>query len=125
VQHIVSFQPLVTAENITGNITEGMPYMQSGPTGIRKHIQHIILGLAAGVGYPVGMGLYPVLLPFLFNLSELIFHNTSIPFEDCLTADKTKTGTSQFLVLSIPRNLYLNETSVLRTIIAGVHNPPL
>ena len=52
--------------------------MKSGPTGIGKHIQHIIFGTSTGITHPIGTGGFPMVLPFSLNGSELIFHNAII-----------------------------------------------
>ena len=74
VQHIEAFQAFVAAENIAGNVAERMAHMQAGTAGVRKHIEHIILGLAAVVGHLIRFGIIPLLLPFFFNGVEVVFH---------------------------------------------------
>jgi hypothetical protein len=48
--------------------------MQTGPAGIGEHIQHIILGLCAFIGHAVHFLFGPPLLPFFFNIPEIVFH---------------------------------------------------
>src|SRR5688500_1423470 len=50
-QYIKAFQSFIPAVYITGNITQRMAYMQSGTTGIGKHIQYIILRFGRVVAY--------------------------------------------------------------------------
>src|SRR5690606_29620898 len=49
-----------------------MPDMQTGPGRIRKHIQHIILGLRGGIVHLESMRSAPKGLPLAFYLSGII-----------------------------------------------------
>ncbi len=74
VQHIETFQPLITAIDIRSDITQGMTHVQPGPARVRKHIEHIAFGPGAFMRYPVYARCFPALLPFVFNIPELVFH---------------------------------------------------
>src|SRR5205085_1037335 len=64
VQHVKPLQSLVTAINITGNITQRMPNMQSRATGIREHVQYIILWFGRIIAHFIGARFRPLCLPF-------------------------------------------------------------
>jgi hypothetical protein len=51
-----------------------MTYMQSRTAWIRKHIEHVELLLRRVIAYLVGVCIIPLLLPFLFNIPEIVFH---------------------------------------------------
>src|SRR5687767_8990972 len=79
VQYIKTFQSFEPCINIRCDITQGMSHMQSRAAWIRKHIQHIIFWFwwpltRLSVGYFIYIIRLPPLLPFLFNISELVFH---------------------------------------------------
>jgi hypothetical protein len=74
VQHIEAFQPLVPGKNITGDIAQGMAYMQTCPAGVGEHIQHIEFRLLRVVTYFIASTLIPKLLPFLLNVAEIVLH---------------------------------------------------
>src|SRR5690606_33219278 len=75
VQHIESFQPFEPGQDIGGDVTQRMPYVQPRPGRVRKHIQDIILWLASsGLSLKSLVGC-PKLLPFLFYVSKIIVHS--------------------------------------------------
>ena len=74
VQHVESFESFEAGVNIRGDIPERVAYMQTGSRGVGKHIQHIVFGFVRVFGDVVGVVLFPVFLPLLFDFSEIIFH---------------------------------------------------
>ena len=48
--------------------------MQTRPTGVREHIQNVEFLLLFVLNYAVGAIVNPALLPFLLNVSEIVFH---------------------------------------------------
>jgi hypothetical protein len=52
-----------------------MPHVEAGPGGIGKHIQHVILGPARVFLHTKSFVFSPVLLPFVFNVPETVFHH--------------------------------------------------
>jgi len=75
VQHVETLQAFVTGINITGYVSQRMSYVQSGSRRIREHIQYVEFLFAFVFSHLIGMVLCPSLLPFLFNLSEIVFHD--------------------------------------------------
>ena len=57
-----------------------MAYVQTGAARIGEHIQHIEFLLLLVLHYAIGAILYPPLLPFLLNFSEVVFHNDIVCF---------------------------------------------
>ena len=80
VQHVETLQAFVTGVNITGYVSQRMSYVQSGSRRIREHIQYVEFLFAFVFSHLIGMVLYPSLLPFLFNLSEIVFHDLFLLF---------------------------------------------
>ena len=76
-QHIKSFQALITGNDIRSNITQRVTHVESGPGRIRKHVQYIILLLTGRFYGTIGVMLTPVLLPFRFNIPEIIIHHNA------------------------------------------------
>jgi hypothetical protein len=73
-EDVKALQPLVSAENITGDIAEWVPHMQPCPAGVWEHVQYIIFGFAALIMHFICIALLPIVLPFPFNIPECIFH---------------------------------------------------
>ncbi len=48
--------------------------MQTRPAGVGEHVQHIKLWFAFVFHNVIGFLLHPPLLPFLLNLSKIVFH---------------------------------------------------
>ena len=80
VQHVETLQAFVTGVNITGYVSQRMSYVQSGSRRIREHIQYVEFLFAFVFSHLIGMVLCPSLLPFLFNLSEIVFHDLFLLF---------------------------------------------
>ena len=78
VEHIEAGHPAPSGQDIGGRITFRMTDVQSGSAGIRKHIQHVILGLigveirVTRTGCPESVVLLPVLLPFRLDRSGIV-----------------------------------------------------
>ena len=73
---IKTLAPLVTANNICGSVTFGMPHMQSGTGRIRKHIETVKFGSRKIVYSFETLVVGPELLPSGFNLFEVIIHRS-------------------------------------------------
>ena len=74
VQHVIALQPLVAGIDVAGNVAERVSHMQTGTTGVREHVEHVIFLFLRVLHYAIGTVLHPSLLPFLFNVSEVVFH---------------------------------------------------
>ena len=74
VQHIESFQALVSCKNVRSNIAQRMTYMQTRSGGVGEHVQNVKFWFAAVVGNFIGSICSPVLLPFFFNVLRSVFH---------------------------------------------------
>ena len=74
VQHVEAFQSFVAAIDIRSDISERMAYMQTCTGRVGEHIQYIVMRLVALVRDFVGGLLVPFRLPFLFNLTKVVFH---------------------------------------------------
>ena len=75
VQHIEALLTLVAGIDIAGNIAKGMAYMKSCPTRIREHVQHVELLLVLVLHHAISAIFHPSLLPFLFDVSEIVIHS--------------------------------------------------
>ena len=73
-QNIKTAQTLVAGIDVTGDVTQGMSYMQSCTRWIGKHVQHIILGPITVYIALVGVMFTPVLLPLFFYFLIIIVH---------------------------------------------------
>jgi hypothetical protein len=56
--------------------------MQSRPAWIGEHIQYVVFWSAAFIRYLINACIPPVLLPFFFNIPEIIFHACLLIFYD-------------------------------------------
>ena len=77
-QHVKSFQALVTRIDVTGYVAKGMSHVQACSRRIRKHIEHIELGTAIVNFTFVGVMFTPILLPLFLYLIKIIVHFFSI-----------------------------------------------
>src|SRR5262249_1053423 len=66
-EHVEALHALVTGNDVGGGIALEMTDVQSGPGGIRKHIEAIKLGLRLVIRGPKRSTLFPKPLPFRFN----------------------------------------------------------
>jgi hypothetical protein len=73
VQYIVTAHTQISAVDVCGGITFRVAYMEAGTGGIGKHIKHITFGLAEIIHGLEGLVDLPVILPFFFNGTEIIF----------------------------------------------------
>ena len=48
--------------------------MQTRPAGVGEHVQHVKLGFVLIFSNLIGLLFHPPLLPFLLNLSKIVFH---------------------------------------------------
>lgn len=74
VEHVISHQPLVAGVDVAGYVSQRMSHVQSCSRWIRKHVEHIEFLSALVFSNLVGLHLGPLFLPFLLNLSEIVFH---------------------------------------------------
>ena len=74
-QDVIALHALFTGHDVDGRKGTGMAHMQALCGGIGKLDQAVKLlpGLVAGDG-AVGLGLFPVFLPFLFNGRKIVIH---------------------------------------------------
>ena len=76
-QDVVALHPLFAGDDVHGGKGSGMAHMQTLTGGIGELNESIELGaLVAGDG-GVGLGLFPVGLPFLFNGRKIVIHAAS------------------------------------------------
>ncbi len=73
-QHIEALQALVTGEDIAGDVSQRVSYVQARAAGVREHIQHIVFGFGRIHFGLVGFPLSPLGLPLSFNFCEVIIH---------------------------------------------------
>src|SRR5580658_4202434 len=74
VEDVAPFQPCIAGEDISGDIAEWVADVQPRAAGVREHIQDVEFRFGRIVGYFVGPVRCPALLPFLFNISEVVLH---------------------------------------------------
>ena len=74
VQHVETFEAFEAGVDIRSDISEGVSYVQSGTRRIGKHIQHIEFGFLTVFRNPIGVVIFPILLPFLLDFSEIVVH---------------------------------------------------
>ena len=79
-EHIVPLHALFPGDHINSGKGPWMTHMEACRRGIRELDEAVELfsGLVAGDG-GVGLGLFPVVLPFLFNGRKIVLHTVS-PF---------------------------------------------
>ena len=75
IQDIETLQTFVTGINVRSDVSQRMSHMQTCAAGVGEHVQYIIFLLCFVFRHLVGFIFYPSFLPFLFNLSEIVFHN--------------------------------------------------
>ena len=73
-EHIVALHALFAGDDIHGGEGAGMTHMQTLTGGIGELDQAVELGLVAAGNGGVGLGLFPIGLPFLFNGSKIVLH---------------------------------------------------
>src|SRR6516165_3657643 len=79
VQHSEAAHPLVTRGDVCGGVAFRMTNMQTGPAGVRKHVEHVkfwlfrIETVLAGIGRVEKLPLIPDGLPFRLDLVEGIW----------------------------------------------------
>ncbi len=74
VQHVESLEPLVARIDVRGDVAQRMADVEPGPRGVGEHVEDVALGTRGVGGDAVGAALFPALLPFGFDLSEIVFH---------------------------------------------------
>ncbi len=80
VQHVEASLALVSRIDVACYVAQRVSHMQAGATRVREHVENIELGFVLVDIYLVGIIIFPVLLPFLFNLVEVVFHIVDIIF---------------------------------------------
>src|SRR6056297_16393 len=63
-----------------------MSNMQTGTGWVRKHIEDVIFGLAKIIFSPECLMRFPVILPFLFDRTVIIFHSNALRYWFILNA---------------------------------------
>ena len=74
VKHVESVQALVAGIDVAGYIAQGMAYMQACSRWIGEHVEHIEFLFVFILDNLIGLVLDPFLMPFLLDLSEVVFH---------------------------------------------------
>ena len=74
VEHVETFLPLVACIDIAGDVAERMAHVQTCSAGIGEHVEHVEFLFVFVLFNFVGFLLNPPLLPFLFDVSEVVFH---------------------------------------------------
>ena len=79
-QDVVALHALFAGHHVDGREGTGMPHVQAGRGGVGELDEPVELfaGLVAGDG-GVGLGLFPVVLPFFLNGRKIVLHTVS-PF---------------------------------------------
>ncbi len=75
IQDIETLQTFVTGIDVRSDVSQRMTHVQTCAAGVGKHVQYIVFLLCFVFRHLVGFVLHPPFLPFLFNLSEIVFHN--------------------------------------------------
>ena len=76
-QHVVALHPLFAGDDVHGREGAGMAHMQALTGGIGELDESVELGaLVAGDG-GIGLGFFPIGLPFLFNGRKIVIHVAS------------------------------------------------
>ena len=73
-EHVEAFQPFIAAVDVAGDVSEGMADVKSGAAGIGEHVQDVVFGFSRIVAGLKSVIVSPILLPFLFDLGEIVFH---------------------------------------------------
>ena len=73
-QHIKSFQPLVTRIDIAGNVAQRMAHMQSCSRGVGEHVEDIEFGFRVVNFHLIDFVVLPVALPLFLYFFKIIFH---------------------------------------------------
>ena len=73
-QNIVAFMAFISCNNIRGNITQWMPYVETGSGWVGKHIQDIILRLFGMIISAKYFIILPIILPLFLYLFMIVCH---------------------------------------------------
>ena len=79
-QHIKAAMPLISSINIRGDVPQRMPYVQSCPGGIRKHIQHVKRLFIAVVFCMISAFILPFILPLFLKITRGVHTTSRIEF---------------------------------------------
>ena len=74
VEDVETLEPLVARVDVGSDVAQRMAHVQPGARGVGEHVQDVELGARGVDSYAVGAALLPALLPFGFDLSEIVFH---------------------------------------------------
>ncbi len=74
VQHVISVESLVAGIDVAGDIAQRMAHVQTSSRWIGEHVEHVEFLLVFILRHLVGLVLYPHLVPFLLDFSEVVFH---------------------------------------------------
>ena len=75
VEHVVALHALFARDDVHRGEGAGMTDVQTGSGGIRELDQTVKLRLTAARDGGVGLGLFPIRLPFLFNGFKIVLHS--------------------------------------------------
>ena len=78
VQHVETFQAFVACKDVAGYVSEGVSHMQSRSRGVGEHVEDVVFGFVGDVVGAVGLIFAPVVLPFAFDVVEIVIHIFSI-----------------------------------------------
>ncbi len=84
IEHVESILSLIACIDVAGDISERMAHMESGPRGVWEHVQNIVFRAIGVFHNLIGFLLYPSLLPFLFDITEVVFHYSVLCLYSCL-----------------------------------------
>ncbi len=74
IQHIETLQTLVACIYVACYVAKRVTYVQTCSRWVREHVQNVEFLFLFVFNNVVSLLLHPALLPFLFNLSEIVFH---------------------------------------------------
>ena len=74
VEHIESFEPLVTAVNVGCNVSEWVSYVESRARRVGEHIEDVIFRLVRRVADLVRLVVFPIFLPKDLYFTVIVFH---------------------------------------------------
>ena len=75
VQDVEAFEPLVAGIDVACNVSQRVSDVQSCSRRIGEHIEYVELLLVLVFNNSVGLVLNPLPLPFLLDVSEVVFHS--------------------------------------------------
>jgi hypothetical protein len=74
-EYIESLQKFEARDNVGGDVSQWMPYVEACPRGIGKHVQGIEFGTVRIYRCFKGSLFLPILLPFLLNFPKVVLRH--------------------------------------------------